>query len=205
MTRLIKRFGWRLLPLMLWQSLALAAPPVTVTAAEPDASTQYALWSALITHGLGADAKTVVIAQRTTDETSAVLAPGAKLEEVAKKLDVSPTLLKAWVEANQTSLTLERQLSLRAKYHLLDDKARADIFTGEDAATNWGRFRAKFPDAPGLLRLSRTAVDAPEGHALAYIEFTCGPACGSGRLIRAVRKGKNWTVLSGELIWIARP
>ena len=205
MTRWLKRFGWRLLPLMFWQSFALAAPPVAVTAAEPDASTQYALWSALITHGLGADAKSVVIAQRTTDETSAVLAPDAKLEDVATKLDVSPTLLNAWVAANQSSLSLERQFSLRAQYHLLDDKTRADIFTGDDAAANWGRFRAKFPDAPGLLRLSRTAVDAPAGHALAYIEFTCGPACGSGRLIRALRKGKNWTVISGELIWIARP
>jgi hypothetical protein len=108
MTRWLKRFGWRLLALMFWQSFALAAPPVAVTAAEPDASTQYALWSALITHGLGADAKSVVIAQRTTDETSAVLAPDAKLEDVATKLDVSPTLLNAWVAVSLLKLNCPR-------------------------------------------------------------------------------------------------
>ena len=72
-----------------------------------------------------------------------------------------------------------------------------------DPATGWARFRKRFPAAPGLLRVSRVAVDDPQLQALVYVEFACGPECGTGRLIRLARSGEAWLVQSGELVWVA--
>lgn len=202
----LSRSHWLRGALLCLPLFALAAKPeAPEPVATPDDTAEYALWSALITHGLGADAGQIVIADQTTTETGGVAAPGAKLDELAKKLDVTPALLEAWLAANDHAMPLARRFSLKVDYRLLDARQRAELFTATDPAAGWAKFRERFPTAPGLLRLSRAAFDPDQRRALAYIEYTCGPACGSGRLIRAERKGQGWQVLSGELIWIAGP
>jgi hypothetical protein len=57
-----------------------------------------------------------------------------------------------------------------------------------------------------VVRLSRVAFDAQHLQALVYLEFQCGPECGSGRLVQIARDPSGrWQVQSGELIWIAGP
>lgn len=199
-----------LFALLLMPLLALAAPPKpaappAVAEALPEDVAQYAVWSALLAHGLPADTQEIIIAAQTTTDTNPVVAPGANLEAVAKKLALDPALLRGWLRANESRETLTPRLTLKAKYQLLDDATRAKIFAGEDPVANWARFKQRYPDAPGILRLSRAAFDPFQQQALVYLEFSCGPACGSGRLIHAARDGKGWKALSGELIWIAGP
>lgn len=205
MTRLARS----LLALLLAPALALAAPakPAAPPGGEalPEDVAQYELWSALLSHGLPPDTRQIVLAAQTTTDTNPVVPPGANLDAVAKKLELDPALLRAWLRANESRETLTPRFRIKAKYSLLDDRARADIFAGEDPVANWGRFKQRFPDAPGILRLSRAAFDPFQQQALVYLEFSCGPACGSGRLIHAAREGKGWKALSGELIWIAGP
>lgn len=195
--------------LLLMPLLALAAPakPAAPPAGEalPEDVAQYAVWSALIGHGLPADTRQIVIAAQTTTDTNPVVPPGANVDALANKLELAPPLVRAWLKANEQRETLAPRFALKAQYVLLDDEARAKIFAGEDPVANWARFKQRFPDAPGILRLSRAAFDPFQQQALVYLEFTCGPACGSGRLIHAARDGKGWKALSGELIWIAGP
>lgn len=203
------RFSRALLVLLLTPLLALAAPPKPAAPppgeALPEDVAQYELWSALLAHGLPADTRQIVLAAQTTTDTNPVVPSGANVETVAKKLELDPALLRAWLRANESRETLALRLKIKPKYSLLDDQARAEIFAGEDPVANWARFRQRYPDAPGILRLSRAAFDSYQQQALVYLEFSCGPACGSGRLIHAAREGKGWKALSGELIWIAGP
>ena len=184
-------------------SQAPSVPPRPLSATpEPE---EYALWSAVIGHGLDKAAKAVVIGHKTTADLRGVVPPGAKVEDVAKRLETTPALLSRWVALNQEGAPLERNFKLPLPYELMDEKARNELFKGPDPAESWQRFASAHPGAPGLLRVSRAALDDPGQNALVYVEFQCGARCGSGRLIRAQLGPKGWQLLSGELIWVLGP
>lgn len=166
---------------------------------------EYTLWSAVISHGLDPSAKAVVLAQKTAADLRGVVPLGSKVEDVAKRLETTPQLLSRWVALNQEASTLERNFKLPLPYVLADPKALAELFKGPDPTESWQGFAAAHPGAPGLLRLSRAALDDPGQNALVYVEFQCGARCGSGRLIRAKLGPKGWQLLSGELIWVTGP
>ena len=166
---------------------------------------EYALWSAVLSHGLDQNAKAVVLAQRTTADLRGVVPGGAKLDEVAKRLETTPELLARWVALNQEGSPLERNFKLPLPYALADAKELAELFKSPDPTESWQRFAAAHPGAPGLLRVSRAALDDPGQNALVYVEFQCGARCGSGRLIRARLGPRGWQPLSGELIWVTGP
>ena len=180
---------------------AMPARPLSDTP-EPE---EYALWSQIISHGLEQGAQRVVLALKTSADLRAIVPPGAKLEEVAKRLETTPELLSRWVALNQEPAPLERNFTLSLPYVLLDERIRAELFRSPDPALGWRQFAAAYPGAPGLLRLSRAALDDAGQNALVYVEFHCGARCGSGRLIRAQMGAKGWQLLSGELIWVTGP
>ena len=181
-----------------------AAVPVRPLSNSPEPE-EYALWSQIISHGLEQGAQRVVLALKTSADLRAVMPPGAKLDEVAKRLETTPELLSRWVALNQEAAPLERNFKLALPYVLLDERVRAEIFKSPDPAEGWRQFTATYPGAPGLLRLSRAALDDAGQNALVYVEFHCGARCGSGRLIRAQLGAKGWQLLSGELIWVTGP
>lgn len=177
---------------------ALAAP-----AASPLTADEYTVLTAVISHGLPAESKSIAIAAQTTGDPSSVVPPGADLEALAKRLDTTPALLAAWAALNAQVATLEQKFELKIHYELLDEPLRAKIFTDEDPAAGWARFAKRFPQAPGWLRVSRVALDEARLNALVYVEFACGAECGAGRLLRLTKTNGLWVVLSGELMWVA--
>lgn len=180
---------------------AVAQRPLSATP-EPE---EYALWSQVLAHGLDQSAKGVVLAHKTHADLRGVVPPGAKLEEIARRLETTPALLSRWVALNQEAAALERNFKLPLPYVFADARELAELFKGPDPATGWQRFAAAHPGAPGLLRVSRAALDDSGQNALVYVEFQCGAQCGSGRLIRAQLDAKGWRLLSGELIWMTGP
>jgi hypothetical protein len=186
---------WLTLLLVLFGDACAEAPALTPI--------EYTVLSQVIGHGLPADTQAIVISAVTTGDPNSLVPADADLEALAKKLDTAPGLLAGWAGLNQQQSPLEARFTLAAKYDLLDESLRKKIFAGEDPATGWARFRKRFPAAPGLLRVSRVAVDDPQLQALVYVEFACGPECGTGRLIRLARSGEAWLVQSGELVWVA--
>jgi hypothetical protein len=175
-----------------------------VMAAEPTLQpAEYEVLSQVINHGLPADTRAIAIGAQTTGDPDTLLPADADLEALAKRLDTAPGLLAGWAGLNQQRSPLARKLTLRARYELVPDALRAKIFEGEEPAQGWARFHARFPDAAGLLGVSRVAIDEARLNALVYIEFACGPECGTGRLVRLTRVDGLWQVQSGELLWAA--
>lgn len=172
-------------------------------ASAPLMPAEYGVLSAVLEHGLEPDTKSIAIAAQTTGDPAAVVPPGAKLDELATKLETTPALLATWSTLNRQVSVLEQKFTLSTSYELVDEALRAKIFADDDPAQGWARFHARFPNAPGLLRVSRVALDDTQQNALVYVEFACGPACGAGRLIRASKPADRWLVLSGELMWVA--
>lgn len=176
---------------------ALAAPAPALT------SDEYAVLSAVLAHGLPPDTRAIALSAQTTGQPEAIVPPGVDLQALATRLETTPALLYAWTNLNRQVATLDAKFTSTPKVELVDDDLRAKLFTGDDPVTGWTRFHKRFPHAPGLLRVSRVALDDAHANALVYVEFACGPACGTGRLIRLARVNTTWAVLSGELMWVA--
>jgi hypothetical protein len=185
--------------LLSWLSGTCTAEP----AAPALTPLEYSVLSQVIGHGLPPETTAIVIGDRTTGDPHSLVPADADLEALAKRLDTTPGLLAGWAGLNQQQSPLEKKLALTASYELLPEALRAKIFAGEDPTAGWARFHKRFPKAPGLLRVSRVAIDDTEQSALVYVEFACGPECGTGRLIRLARAGDRWQVQSGELVWVA--
>lgn len=185
-----------LLSVLLGTARAPAAEPALEAA-------EYEVLSQVINHGLPADTPAIAISAQTTGDPDTLVPADADLEALAQQLDTVPGLLAGWAGLNQQRSPLERKLTLRARYELVPEALRAKVFEGEEPAQGWARFHARFPEAPGLLRVSRVAIDEAGLNALVYIEFACGPECGAGRLVRLARVDGVWQVQSGELLWAA--
>ena len=184
--------------LLAWRAGAAAPPAAPAVTAD-----EYTVLSAVIAHGLPPDTREIVIAAQTTGDPSALARPDANIDELEKKLETPPGLLATWVALNRASSALETRLVLTPRYELLEDTLRGKIFDGDDPVAAWKRFHKHFPQAPGLLRVSRVALDEARMNALVYVEFACGADCGTGRLIRLNKSNGSWQVLSGELMWVA--
>lgn len=191
------KIGGKVAAALLGAALAAAAHALAPTAEE------YAVLSAVLTHGLPPETKAIAISSQTIDRPEDVLPPSANLETLAQELATTPALLQVWRGLNRAPATLEQHFSLTAKVELIEPALRAKIFTDTDPAASWARFHKRFPHAAGLLSVSRVALDDTNTNALVYVEFACGPTCGTGRLVRLSRQDHGWSVISGELMWVA--
>ena len=199
-----------LMPVTLFRLTLCIALTTTVTSAGAAGSKlqdfEYAIISTVIKHGLGAGAGNVVIDESTTDGSVNIFDPGKTPEDFAKELGTTPAALREWSLINRDRHRLAQQLALDKPYHLLADDERAQIFNNPDPDVNWQQFHARFPEAAGIIRVSRPSTDDTAKSALLYLEFECGAKCGSGRLINLVQTVPDqWQVTSGSLIWITAP
>jgi hypothetical protein len=77
------------------------------------------------------------------------------------------------------------------------------IFQTEPLAQSWERFRIRFPNAAGMVRLSRPAIDVGSQAALVYVGFSCGGTCGRGHLYLLSRFSSGWRVVHEQQVWVS--
>ena len=167
----------------------------------------YAVLSRVLEHGLGEECRELVIEERTTSGSFALNTPDSPLEATADLVGVNPNLLAKWQSVNQDFEFLTENLSLDCTYHLISKKQREALFDSaaiDEPERGWRNFRRKYADAAGIIRMSIPIFDETGEHALTYIEFDCGPSCGSGRFV-VLRKSQQtgWVVTGGSLVWMA--
>ena len=175
--------------------------------AEPSLpAAEYALYSALLNHGLDPASKQAVIADVTTADPARIVTGGPPTEARAQALNTTLELLNEWWRLNQQTYPLNAKFKLRIPYVMFKEADRDLLFRGDEPVAGWRLFFARYAGSSGVVRLSRVAFDSQNTHALVYLEFQCGAECGSGRLVQLMRDpAGNWQVEGGELIWIAGP
>lgn len=186
--------------------VGLLACLFSAVAAEPALPpAEYALFSAVLNHGLDRTATQAVIADTTTGDPARIVT-GSVTDARAQELGTTPELLREWSRLNQRTFVLAREFTLPLPYVLLTEGDRDLLFRGDEPVAGWRLFFERYAGSSGVIRLSRAAFDTPGTHALVYLEFQCGPECGSGRLVQLTRDAAGaWQVDGGELIWIAGP
>lgn len=190
---------------MLFILVALAGPQVSAAGTRLY-DIEYAIISAALNHGIGGDVRRIAIDGRTTGLVINISPPNTTREDLAKELGTTAYALEEWARVNREQHTLQTELATTTPYTLLDPARRDELFNDDDPRINWTRFGAAFPDANGIVRVSRPGIDDAARVALLYLEFQCGHECGSGRLINlALDATESWQVTSGSLVWITSP
>ena len=197
-----------------WRTMTLAVLCIACVLGGPRAfaagarlyDIEYAIMSAALNHGIGGEVRRIVIDGRTTGLVVNISPPDTTREDLAKELGTTAYALDEWARVNRERHTLQTGLTTAKPYTLLDPARRDELFNDDDPESNWTRFRAAFPDASGIVRVSRPGIDDAARVAVLYLEFQCGHECGSGRLINlALDATDSWQVTSGSLVWITSP
>jgi len=160
----------------------------------------------IVLSGLITSAATAAPKLHEFEYTVNISDPATTTEALAEGLGTTITALREWSRINKRRYALTDQLTTRGIHHLLSADERSEIFSDEDPAVNWQQFSTRFPDAAGIIRVSRPGLDDAAGSAILYLEFECGAQCGSGRLVNLVlTEGGQWQVTTGTLVWITSP
>ena len=75
----------------------------------------------------------------------------------------------------------------------------ASIFSS--SATGWDKFYAKYPDAKGILALSRVGFNQAKDTAVLYTEYQSGPTAGEGDVVLMKKTDGRWTVQENSMFW----
>jgi hypothetical protein len=67
----------------------------------------------------------------------------------------------------------------------------------------WKDFYRTYPASPGLITFSNVGIHEETGQALVYVERTCGPRCGGGRLVLLRQNDERWTLQAVRDLWAA--
>ncbi|MFL6650763.1 MAG: hypothetical protein ACJ8J7_05695 [Sulfurifustaceae bacterium] len=68
---------------------------------------------------------------------------------------------------------------------------------------NWKAFYRQYPNAPGLIGVSRVGFNSQATQAVVYIEIGCGPLCGNGFMAHLKRGLSGWKVEKIEHLWVS--
>ena len=190
----------------LFATLALCGLVLPTARAELS-DTQYAILSSVLTHGLGEACSTLVIEDKTTPGSFSLSTPHTSLATVAEIIGVAPEMLEDWQRANADFEFLSENFTIACDYELITTQERDALFAASEdnrPEKNWKNFRRKYQDAAGIMRMSKPVTDEGEQIALAYVEFDCGPVCGSGRFLSLTKSpAGEWQVTGGALAWMA--
>ena len=168
---------------------------------------QYVILTRVLQHGLGEDCRELVIEDQTTAGAFVLNGPETPLSEAAELIGVDLTLLLDWQKANKEFDYLAKKFALDCEYVLISTEDREKLFAtaaDDEPERGWRNFRREYAAAAGIIRMSKPVIAPGQQQALAYIEFDCGPSCGSGRFVTLEKvSSKDWHVNGGSLVWMA--
>ena len=167
---------------------------------------EYEIIAAALNHGTGESTHEPLIDNTTTGDNVDFTSPDQNEADILKELSTTPAALGDWLRKNKRRYALQPQITLNRSHGFFTQEDRLSVFNDGNPAVNWQRFKVRFPHSVGVVRISRPGIDDIAQVALIYIEFECGVACGSGRLINLMQnETAQWVVTGGTLLWITSP
>lgn len=145
------------------------------------------------------------------DRTSVGVPPGMWATTSVQGTDTQKFLAKLAPETRadyqtkmKTSVRLPQNCSLAPKCTVMDAVSlTAIVVTKNKNDKGWKNFFSKFPNAPGILLVSRVGFNSDKTEAVVYAGKSCGTLCGEGYYVRLTKIGDRWTVADQTTVWIA--
>src|SRR5580693_2613824 len=117
----------------------------------------------------------------------------AVLNNVPRLMTAQSQVYRAFLNANLHPSSFHRSFTLPLPYQIVASSEMQSIFgTPGDV---WGRYYEKYPNAMGLLTLSRVGFNPDGNRAAFYISNSCGGLCGGGYFVIMEKVDSNWKVV----------
>ncbi len=152
-------------------------------------------------------AKILVIEQTTATADEAFVATDPQRERLVKDLPqatgkVIDDFLR--VSATPSELRVPGQLVRRnVRLQMVRKKDMDRLFDLGKPSLAWARFYELYPDAAGLVQISRVGIDESAAQALFYMSIRQGGLRGSGHFVLLHRPFGIWRVLATAKAWIS--
>lgn len=158
--------------------------------------------STVVNHGIAAGTTMIVIAEDTTGDPAGI-GDSETRQALADSLEVPISALQDWTRKNRNAHRIDRPLDIAVPYQLMSNADLDEIFATDQPQISWDQFRARYGEAPGILRLSRVGFADDFSVALVYVELQCGATCGAGRLLEVHTDAEQgWQVRGGTVVWL---
>lgn len=185
--------------------LVLALPLVVVAGCEADSievgpptTEEYAVYSAALRHFLsawsGVEANGSEQVLLLDDRTYTPMPEPHEPRPTADYLyDAAPRqLVRDFLSKNRDRHPLQDRFPATFSLELQKSASLDSIFADEDWP--WENFYERYPDAGGIVRVSRVGMSASGDEALLYLDVYSGNLHGHGWYARLSKRGDQWTV-----------
>lgn len=186
------------IPLILIANLALAEPTSLEYIFEPD---EYIIYAAVIDDWYADNnQKTPLIKDHTVFYTS----QNKIRDELSYVYSQMPALdsetINDFVAKNLQTYPLEKFINQRAAYQFIPETELINLFKyGEEG---WKRLRSRYPDADGVLSLSRVGFNITKGQALVCIANQWDRLTGVGLYVLLEKqKDSSWAITKTLHVW----
>ncbi|MBU7038781.1 MAG: hypothetical protein HXS52_12690 [Theionarchaea archaeon] len=113
---------------------------------------------------------------------------------------VTQEMIDDFIDKNGKSYPLEDSFDIRKKVLLLEPDESREIFKD---SSGWSEFYSRYPDAQGILTLSRVGFNADMSKALVYLGGQCDWLFGAGFYVLLVKKDGEWSIQGEIMSWIS--
>ena len=176
--------------------------PTSLSADE--AAVYSAVFASLFEAGPG---RPIVVENRT----SIGVPPGMWATTSVQGADTSKFLAKLSADTradyqakNKKSMALPQRCELAPECSAEDVVSlTAIVVTKNKNDKGWKNFFSKYPNAPGILLVSRIGFNSDKTEAIVYAGKSCGTLCGEGYYVRLTKIGERWAVADQTTVWIA--
>jgi hypothetical protein len=154
------------------------------------------VYKALLSHMGGDDAKLLVIKEESVQEHR------LSADEFLKEKNEIEAY-REYVALNMESSKLPIDYNWNRNVKLITKEELDNIFNKTKLKYSWKEFYRKYPDATGIIGLSRVGFNKSFTEAFLYIEVGCGALCGNG-YVAVIKRGLfGWDVEFLEHLWVS--
>jgi hypothetical protein len=114
---------------------------------------------------------------------------------------VDGNAIEVFLARNDRSYPLRADMDLGAPYILLSEEEMNEIFGGSQ--DGWEAFYGRYPDAPGIITLSRVGFNAEMDQALVYIGNQSHWLAGAGYYVLLEKVDGAWVITQQVMAWIS--
>ncbi|MNV33402.1 hypothetical protein D3C71_1247690 [compost metagenome] len=150
--------------------------------------------------------KSLVVELRTATPSEAMLSESLDRARLKKRMpQATDAVLNDFIRvlAGRSALQIPRHLVHKnIRLQMSSEAEIARIFKADDGQ-GWGNFYKAYPEAGGLVRLSRAGLDEKSTQALFFISISGGMTRGAGFFVLMHRRLGMWRILATEQAWIS--
>ena len=156
------------------------------------------VYKSLLSHMGGDDVETLVIRSVSVRDMINV-----EVQDPFEKEKLAVEAHGAYVVSNEETTAVPIDTEWDSRVVLVTEVEHSEIFSRSNIEQNWESFYKRYPKAKSLIGLSRVGFNKELTEAVVYVEFSCGPLCGSGKLAYLKRGLFGWFVELVEGLWVA--